>query len=53
MMSLANILALLNIANDSEVEINSLVIDSRKVCAGSLFFAYQGAQADGRDFVLW
>lgn len=52
MMSLANILALLNIANDSEVEINSLVIDSRKVCAGSLFFAYQGAQADGRDFVL-
>ena len=52
MMSLASLLALLNIANDSDVEITSLAIDSRKVVTGGLFFAYPGAQADGRDFVL-
>lgn len=51
MMSLANLLALMNIASDNEQEIRSLAIDSRKVEKGCLFFAYPGAQADGRDFV--
>jgi UDP-N-acetylmuramoyl-L-alanyl-D-glutamate--2,6-diaminopimelate ligase len=52
MMPLANLLALMNIASDNEQKITSLAIDSRKVEKGCLFFAYPGAQADGRDFVL-
>lgn len=51
MMSLANILVLLNIASDSNVEIVDITIDSRTVKKGSLFFAYPGLEADGRDFM--
>ena len=51
MMPLANLLALLNIASESQVQITDLAIDSRKVQSGALFFAYPGAVADGRDFI--
>jgi len=52
MMSLANLLSLLNIAVDSEIQISALTIDSRNVKAGSLFFAYPGELADGRDYLI-
>ncbi len=51
MMPLANLLALLNIASQSDLQISDLTIDSRSVGAGSLFFAYPGLQADGRDYI--
>ena len=34
------------------VKIESIVIDSRQVTSGSLFFAYPGVYSDGRDYVL-
>ncbi len=34
-----------------DVKITSLTADSRAVCAGSLFAALPGTQADGRDFI--
>ncbi|MBL4670883.1 MAG: UDP-N-acetylmuramoyl-L-alanyl-D-glutamate--2,6-diaminopimelate ligase [Arenicella sp.] len=52
MMHLADLLAVLNITNDSHVDINELVIDSRKVSSGALFCAYKGVAADGRDYLL-
>lgn len=52
MMALANLLALVNIASESELQISDITIDSRKVQAGSLFFAYPGVAADGRDFIV-
>ena len=48
-MQLTKILSLLSIdeAQDyASVEISSLVIDSRKVSKGSLFFAYPGVASD-------
>jgi UDP-N-acetylmuramoyl-L-alanyl-D-glutamate--2,6-diaminopimelate ligase len=51
MMPLADLLAILNVASDSNIEINQLVIDSRKVSDGALFCAYKGVQADGRDYL--
>jgi len=50
-MTLADILALFSIDHDSRVNISSLALDSRKVSAGALFFAYPGVAADGRDYV--
>lgn len=50
-MTLANILALLDIDSDVELDISSLTLDSRNATAGSLFFAYPGVGADGRDFM--
>lgn len=51
-MSLADILVLFSIASDDEINISSLVLDSRQVTEGALFFAYPGTASDGRDFVL-
>jgi UDP-N-acetylmuramoyl-L-alanyl-D-glutamate--2,6-diaminopimelate ligase len=51
MMPLADLLAILHVASDSNIEINELVIDSRKVSDGALFCAYKGVQADGRDYL--
>lgn len=50
-MSLANILALLNIACDDESLVTALTLDSRAVKQGALFFAYPGLLADGRDYI--
>lgn len=50
-MLLADLLAKCNIASDSTVELVDMVIDSRKVKAGSLFCAYKGSVADGRDYL--
>lgn len=52
MMQLASLMALMNVASDNESDISSLAIDSRKVEAGCLFFAYPGANDDGRDYVV-
>lgn len=52
MMRLADLLATLNIATDNEVGVQEIVIDSRKVSNGSLFCAYKGSLADGRDYLL-
>jgi UDP-N-acetylmuramoyl-L-alanyl-D-glutamate--2,6-diaminopimelate ligase len=56
MMHLADLLAVLNIASDSnisdDVVVRELVIDSRKVSQGALFCAYKGVAADGRDHLL-
>ena len=54
-MQLTKILSLLSIDETQDyasVEISSLVIDSRKVSKGSLFFAYPGVASDGRDYML-
>lgn len=51
-MILSELLAVLNVKSDNQLEILSIAIDSRKVGAGSLFFAYPGAKIDGRDFIL-
>ncbi len=50
-MRLADLLAKYNIASDSAVELVDMVIDSRKVKTGSLFCAYKGSAADGRDYL--
>lgn len=50
-MKLADLMALLNIACDDESIVSALTLDSRKVSANSLFFAYPGDTADGRDFI--
>ncbi|NND00172.1 MAG: UDP-N-acetylmuramoyl-L-alanyl-D-glutamate--2,6-diaminopimelate ligase [Gammaproteobacteria bacterium] len=54
-MSLGQLLTAISI-NDlddaaSAIVINDLVIDSRNVTGGSLFCAYPGSRADGRDFI--
>jgi UDP-N-acetylmuramoyl-L-alanyl-D-glutamate--2,6-diaminopimelate ligase len=41
----------LEMGADSEVEVSSLAYDSRRVEAHTLFFAIQGAKADGHDFI--
>ena len=51
-MLLADLLATLNIETDRQDEIGEIVIDSRKVVSGSLFCAYKGVVADGRDYLL-
>jgi UDP-N-acetylmuramoyl-L-alanyl-D-glutamate--2,6-diaminopimelate ligase len=52
MMSLANLLAVLNLDTDIDADISEIVIDSRKVSAGALFCAYKGVVADGRDYLV-
>lgn len=54
MMNLADLLAVINIANDNNIDVGvrELVIDSRKVSDGALFCAYKGVAADGRDYLL-
>jgi UDP-N-acetylmuramoyl-L-alanyl-D-glutamate--2,6-diaminopimelate ligase len=50
-MPLAQLLSVLNIETDEQGQVEELVIDSRLVKPGSLFFAYPGDQADGRDYI--
>lgn len=50
-MLLADLLAKHNIVSDLTVELVDMVIDSRNVRAGSLFCAYKGSVADGRDYL--
>lgn len=50
-MPLAQLLSVLNIQTDEQRQVEELVIDSRLVKSGSLFFAYPGDQADGRDYI--
>jgi len=52
MTSLAELLAVIDISSDHEVEVDSLAIDSREVSVGTLFCAYPGSVADGRDYIL-
>ena len=40
-----------DIIGSSEIEINSLELDSRKVFPGSLFFAIKGTAANGHEFI--
>jgi len=40
-----------NVDDISDIVITELVLDSRKVSTGSLFFAYPGVAHDGRDFI--
>lgn len=35
----------------SSLSVDSFVIDSRKACSGSIFFALPGANVDGHDFI--
>jgi UDP-N-acetylmuramoyl-L-alanyl-D-glutamate--2,6-diaminopimelate ligase len=42
---------IVEVASSDDCEILGLSLDSRKVKAGDLFFAYPGAQVDGRDFI--
>ncbi|MBP3356180.1 MAG: UDP-N-acetylmuramoyl-L-alanyl-D-glutamate--2,6-diaminopimelate ligase [Rikenellaceae bacterium] len=41
----------LRIAGDAGVEIEALTFDSRKAERGSLFFALEGEQSDGHDYI--
>ncbi|MEM7358577.1 MAG: UDP-N-acetylmuramoyl-L-alanyl-D-glutamate--2,6-diaminopimelate ligase [Pseudomonadota bacterium] len=52
-MSLKSLLESINVSFDlgSDVMIQDVAIDSRKVGVGTLFCAYPGAQVDGRDFI--
>lgn len=50
-MKLNDILALLALSSEEHIDITSLVLDSRQVSPGALFFAYPGAVVDGRDFI--
>jgi UDP-N-acetylmuramoyl-L-alanyl-D-glutamate--2,6-diaminopimelate ligase len=52
MMLLADLLATLNIQTSIDISLNDVAIDSRKVVSGSLFCAYKGGSADGRDYLL-
>ena len=49
---LTDLLHSLSIECNDEVMIQDLALDSRKVVSGSLFLAYPGTAADGRDFML-
>jgi UDP-N-acetylmuramoyl-L-alanyl-D-glutamate--2,6-diaminopimelate ligase len=40
-----------DLARCGSVDITSLALDSRKVVAGALFFAYPGVAADGRQYI--
>jgi len=53
-MPLNELLALFSIelSEKDSVNVQSLVIDSREVTPGSLFFAYPGVNSDGRDYIL-
>jgi len=51
MKALRDLLSPLNIVVAHDCDISHLAIDSRQVQPGSLFFAYPGAEADGRDFI--
>ena len=50
-MPLSDLLRLLSIEYEGNVLIDALTIDSRQVQPGTLFFAYPGSIADGRDYV--
>jgi UDP-N-acetylmuramoyl-L-alanyl-D-glutamate--2,6-diaminopimelate ligase len=50
-MPLAQLLSVLKIQADDQRQVEELVIDSRLVKPGSLFFAYPGDQTDGRDYI--
>ena len=52
MISLRELLNSLQIVVAEECDIHSVCLDSRKVTTGSLFCAYPGDVADGRDFIL-
>lgn len=53
-MNLSDLLAVINIAYDSNVDVvvRELVIDSRKVSKGAVFCAYKGVAVDGRDYLM-
>ena len=50
-MTIAELLAVAGIESDDQTQITDLTLDSRKVQAGSLFFAYPGGSSDGRDYI--
>lgn len=43
--------SLLEVAGRTDVEVNALVFDSRKVKENDLFFAIRGTQVDGHDYI--
>ncbi|HMF71334.1 MAG TPA: Mur ligase domain-containing protein, partial [Flavitalea sp.] len=43
--------AIRSVAGNTDIEMNDLQIDSRKVTPGSSFIAIKGATADGHQFV--
>ncbi len=51
-MPLKELLAIFAIDSELELEVSGLAIDSRKVSAGHVFFAYKGLESDGRDYIL-
>ena len=55
MMKLSDVirnLSIIEVAGETEKEINSIVCDSRKATKGSLFVAMKGAQFDGHRFIV-
>lgn len=52
MISLRDLLNSLQIVVAEDCEISSICLDSREASHGSLFCAYPGSVADGRDFIL-
>lgn len=49
--SLSELLAILGVEFSDDVTVTALSIDSRQVKPGTLFFAYPGTAADGRDYM--
>lgn len=51
-MNLSNLLEnIITLGHDEDLEIDGLALDSRMVKPGDLFFAYQGTQLNGNQFI--